>query len=217
MELANPIEWAESHKPLAIVGAIGSAVGLALILRARNKITGAATGATAGPATADTSSPSYAATTDGTVLSWSSPGSGYGLGQSPVSGVPLTTSTAPDLGLPAALPSQATAAPVAPTQPWSFPSPGLPGEKIVKTVADASGKGAYALTNYGGVYTAGDAQIGQGGGSYLGLGPSGQMGDAGPGTAAGRQFNDIQAGPNGYTEIDTAGESYNFATAAQHA
>lgn len=208
----NPLEWAESHKPIAIVGAVGAAIGAALILRARNKVTGDANSSTAGVPL--TSSPSYAATTDGTVLSWSSPGTGFGV--SPAYQIPPATAAAPDLGLPPALTSQATPQPVAP-QNWTFPTPGLPGETVVKVVQDASGHGAYGLTNYGGVFTTGDAAFGQGGGSYLGLGPSGQLGDPGPGTAKGRQFNDFVLTPTGYEEIDTAGEKYDFATAAQHA
>lgn len=81
----------------------------------------------------------------------------------------------------------------------NFPAPGNPGEKIVQIVQSAPGIG-YALTNQGGVETAGGAPFW---GSYLGLPAAARQG--GP-----RTFRSIQLTPAGYTLEDTAGEKYNF-------
>lgn len=109
---------------------------------------------------------------------------------------------------PASTPAPTNPAPPAPAPPGgapnrltvaNFPQPGLPGEKIVQIIQSAPGVG-YALTNFGGVETAGNAPFW---GSYLGLPAAARQG--GP-----RTFRSIQLTPQGYRLTDTAGETYNF-------
>lgn len=212
--MTDPVEWIKGHKPAAIgIAAVGGALAFALYKRSTAN-TGAAT-TTAG---IPTSTPGYATTTDGTVLSWQSP---QGLFNSGGGG------TAADLGLPAAVGSVASPQAVGPppisTAPM-FQTPSLagalPGEKFVANAYTPDHLGEYFLTNYGGVYGAGNAPAGSAGqygsGSYLGLNKTAQQGDPSPGTPSStRQFGStgLQVTPTGYIETDTNGEAYAFQTA----
>lgn len=77
-----------------------------------------------------------------------------------------------------------------------------PGEYFTATTNTADGGGQYWVTNKGGVYTTGNAQM-QGAGSYLGLNESQRQGD--------RNFTGIELNANGgYTLVSQAGERYDF-------
>lgn len=211
--MTDPVAWAKTHKPAAIgIAAVVGALGYALYKRS----TANASTATAN-AGLPTNSPNYAATTDGTVLSWQSPQGLFNAGGG---------GTAPDLGLPAAVGSVATPVAIAPipSLPLTFQTPSLagalPGEKFVANAYTPSHQGEYFLTNYGGVYGAGDAPVGSAGqygsGSYLGLNAAAHQGDPSPGTPSStRQFGSggLAVTPTGYTETDTRGETYAFQTA----
>lgn len=93
-----------------------------------------------------------------------------------------------------------------------------PGEHIVSTATDAAG-GQYALTNFGGVYTANGAKISSTlGGSYLGylntLSPALQQTNIpkGPGTGLGDFTGGsiVVTSPGHYTLTDNTGHSYAF-------
>jgi hypothetical protein len=87
------------------------------------------------------------------------------------------------------------------------------GEKVVATVNDASGLGSYAETNIGGIYTAGNAQIGSNyGGSYLGYAATSPANNPTNGTGLGNFSNgSLTLNADGsYTETDSTGHAYTF-------
>jgi hypothetical protein len=93
------------------------------------------------------------------------------------------------------------------------------GEKIVQIVPDQSGQGSLALTNFGGVYTSGDAQLGSNdGGSYLGhvggVSPAQRAAEMpGLGQGAGNfSQGSIVDTPAGYTLTNNAGQAYAFSS-----